>query len=150
MHVSLWHNMITFVQCMVTTRHYRIIFICYLIFILIAHDLPTLPWLSPGRAWSTYLLLWSLGLLCVLSMCEVCLYQRLKATLSPLMHVEHKDQAEHQETDEDSSQGGAQHEHVGSAVWFWKNTIYKYTVYIFVRQVNVSKISVHLVDKWLC
>lgn len=52
-----------------------------------------------------------LGFLCVLSICEVCFYQRFKASVSPLTQVEHKDKEKHQETDEDSPQSGAQHKH---------------------------------------
>lgn len=50
---------------------------------------------------------WNLGLLCVLSICEVCFYQRFKATVSSLTQVEHKDKEKHQETNEDSPQSGA-------------------------------------------
>lgn len=53
----------------------------------------------------------NLGFLCVLSICEVCFYQRFKASVSPLTQVEHKDKEKHQETDEDSPQSGAQHKH---------------------------------------
>lgn len=54
---------------------------------------------------------WNLCFLCVLSICEVCFYQRLKAPVPPLTQVEHKDKKKHQETDEDSPQSGAQHKH---------------------------------------
>lgn len=53
---------------------------------------------------------WNLGFLRVLSICEICFYQRFKAPVSPLTQVEHKDKKKHQETDEDSSESGAQHE----------------------------------------
>lgn len=43
----------------------------------------------------------------VLSICEVCFYQGLKASVSPLAQVEHEDKEKHQETDEDSPQSGA-------------------------------------------
>lgn len=54
---------------------------------------------------------WNLGFLCVLSICEVCFYQRFKASVSPLTQVEHKDKKKHQKTNEDAPQSGAQHEH---------------------------------------
>lgn len=54
----------------------------------------------------------NLCFLCVLSICEVCFYQRFKASVSLLTQVEHKDKEKHQETDEDSPQSGAQHKHI--------------------------------------
>lgn len=59
---------------------------------------------------------WNLGFFCVLSICEICFYQRFKASVSPLTQVEHKDKEKYQETDEDSSQSGAQHKNSRSSI----------------------------------
>lgn len=65
----------------------------------------------------------NLGFLCVLSICEVCFYQRFKASVSPLTQVEHEDKKKHKKTDEDSPQSGAQHKHSRPSVCICKDEV---------------------------
>lgn len=65
----------------------------------------------------------NLGFLCVLPICEVCFYQRFKASVSPLTQVEHKDKEKHQKTDEDSPQSGTQHKHSRPSICVCKDEV---------------------------
>lgn len=64
-----------------------------------------------------------LGFLSVLPVGEVCLYQRLKASVSALTHVEAEDKQQHQESDEHSPQRGAQHDDWGATVCLKGNSV---------------------------